>query len=338
MTLWLVRAGKYGEREQFAIEKNLAVIGWEEIPDLSKLEDRSELTDLLAYTYPAEKKRALSNWEAQLWAFSKRMEVGDLVAMPLKHRAIIKFGYVAGDYKYEPANPIGFKHTRPVNWKHDIPRSQIDQDLLYALWAEPAVYRISKNDAENRFKALLSGKPKKTPVPLDPGAGDETEESLDLEQIARDQITAIITQTFKGHKLAHLTAAVLQAQGYKLRISPEGPDGGVDIIAGKGLLGFESPRLVVQVKSGDSPVNVKTFRELNGVMDAFSAESGLIVAWGGFQGQVEKEAARQYFKIRLWDANDLVQMIQENYDNLPEDIQTELPLKRIWILMPQAEE
>jgi len=338
MTLWLVRAGKYGEREQFAIEKNLAVIGWEEIPDLSKLEDRSELTDLLAYTYPAEKKRALSNWEAQLWAFSKRMEVGDLVAMPLKHRAIIKFGYVAGDYKYEPANPIGFKHTRPVNWKHDIPRSQIDQDLLYALWAEPTVYSISKNDAENRFKALLSGKPKKTPVPPDPGAGDETEESLDLEQIARDQITATITQTFKGHKLAHLTAAVLQAQGYKLRISPEGPDGGVDIIAGKGPLGFESPRLVVQVKSGDSPVNVKTFRELNGVMDAFSAESGLIVAWGGFQGQVEKEAARQYFKIRLWDANDLVQMIQENYDNLPEDIQTELPLKRIWILMPQAEE
>jgi len=64
----------------------------------------------------------------------------------------------------------------------------------------------------------------------------------------------------------------------------------------------------------------------------------LIVAWGGFQGQVEKEAARQYFKIRLWDADDLVQMIQENYDNLPEDIQNELPLKRIWVLIPQAGE
>ena len=50
MTLWLVRAGRFGEREQFAIEKNLAVIGWEDLPDLSKLGDRSELTDLLAYT------------------------------------------------------------------------------------------------------------------------------------------------------------------------------------------------------------------------------------------------------------------------------------------------
>lgn len=338
MTLWLVRAGRFGEREQFAIEKNLAVIGWEDLPDLSKLGDRSELTDLLAYTYPDQKKRALSNWEAQLWAFSKRMQVGDLVAMPLKHRAIVKFGHVAGNYKYEPANLIEFRHTRPVNWKFEIPRNKIDQDLLYALGAANTVCSISRNNAENRIKALLSGKPTKTPVPAVPGPGDETEELLDLEQIARDQITDTITRTFKGHKLAHLTAAVLQAQGYKLRVSPEGPDGGVDIIAGKGPLGFESPRLVVQVKSGDSPVNVKTYRELNGVINSFGAESGLIVSWGGFQGQVDKEAAREYFKIRLWDADDLVQMIQENYDNLPEDIQNELPLKMIWVLIPQAEE
>jgi restriction system protein len=337
MTLWLVRAGRYGEREQFATEKNLAVIGWEEMPDLSKLKTRDELTDLLAYTYPDEKKRALSNWEAQLWAFSNRMQVGDLVAMPLKHRAIIKFGYVTGKYKYEPTNPVEFKHTRPVNWKHEIPRNKIDQDLLYALGAANTVCSISRKDAENRFKAILSEKPTVTGKPV-PDSDIEAEESVNLEQLARDQISDAINRNFKGHKLAHLTAAVLQAQGYKLRISPEGPDGGVDIIAGKGPLGFESPRLVVQVKSGDSPVNVRTVRELNGVIDTFGAESGLIVAWGGFQGQVDKEAARQYFKIRLWDANDLVQMIQENYDNLSESIQSDLPLKRIWILLPENEE
>lgn len=332
MTLWLVRAGRYGEREQFAIEKNLAILGWEELPDLSIIKTREELANLLSDIYPDEQKKTLMNWESQLWPFVNSMQIGDLVAMPLKHRAIIKFGYAAGDYKYEPANPSGFKHTRPVNWNHEIPRNQIEQDLLYSLGSAMTICKIHRNDAENRVKALISGKPK-------PGRPDPEPNALvDLEQVARDQITDTITQTYKGHKLAHLTAAVLQAQGYKLRISPEGPDGGVDIIAGKGLLGFESPKLIVQVKSSDSPVNVKTFRELNGVMDAFGAESGLIVAWGGFQGQVEKEVARQYFKIRLWDADDLVQMIQDNYDNLSEDIQSELPLKRIWILIPQEEE
>lgn len=36
---------------------------------------------------------------------------------------------------------------------------------------------------------------------------------------------------------------------YRTRVSPEGPDGGVDIIAHKDELGFEPPIIKVQVKS-----------------------------------------------------------------------------------------
>jgi restriction system protein len=338
MTLWLVRAGRYGEREDFALENNLAVIGWDDLPDLSGLKTRDELTDILAEKYPDEKKKTRMNWESQIWPFVNGMEKGDLVAMPLKHRAIIVFGTVSGDYEYRPKNPSGFRHTRPVEWYKEIPRNQIDQDLLYSFGSAMTVCTISRNDAENRIRALLSGKPVAPPVFSEPEMGGGNEGQLDLEQFARDQISKSITRNFKGHKLAHLTGAILQAQGYKVKISPEGPDGGVDIIAGKGPLGFESPRLIVQVKSGSSPVSVNVFRELSGVMDTFGAESGLIVSWGGFRGVVEKEATRQYFKIRLWDSDNLVQMIQENYDKLPEDIQTELPLKRIWILLPEEEE
>lgn len=79
-------------------------------------------------------------------------------------------------------------------------------------------------------------------------------------------------------------------------------------------------------------------RELNGIMNNFGADSGLIVAWGGYQGKVENEATRHFFKIRLWDADDLVQMIQENYDNLPADIQADLPWKQIWILVTEEED
>ena len=338
MTLWMVRAGKFGERGQYALDKKLAIIGWDELPDLSKVKTREELAALLTELYPEEKKNTITNWRNQLWAFVKTMRVGDLVSMPLRDRSIIVFGDVTGDYKYEPNNPSGFKHTRPVQWKHEIPRNQIGQDLLYSFGAAMTVCRISRYNAESRIKALLSGTPDKHMGGDTTDIGNVKEPEIDIEQFARDQISQTITQNFKGHKLTHLTAAVLEAQGYKLRISPEGPDGGVDIIAGKGPLGFESPRLVVQVKSSDSPVDVKVFRELNGVMDSFGAESGLIVAWGGFRGAVAREAARHYFKIRLWGPEDLVQMVQENYDRLPEYIQSDLPLKRIWILMLQDEE
>lgn len=333
MTLWLVRAGRYGEREEFALKNNLAIIGWDRLPDLSTFKSREALGHALAEHYADEQNKTLINWESQLWPFVHAIKVGDLVAMPLKQRAIIVFGKVIGNYTYKPGNPSGFRHTIPVQWQHEVPRTQIDQDLLYSLGAAMTVCKITRNDAENRILALLSGKPTTGAT----GEGDEINQ-LNVEQYARDQISQTITRKFSGHKLAQLSAAVLQAQGYKVRVSPEGPDGGVDIIAGKGPLGFESPKLVVQVKSSDSPVSVKVLRELSGVMDAFGAESGLIVAWGGFQGQVEKEAARQFFKIRLWDADNLVKMIQENYENLSEDIQSELPLKKIWILLPEEEE
>lgn len=99
----------------------------------------------------------------------------------------------------------------------------------------------------------------------------------DLEQYALDQIRDYITRKFKGHGLARLGGAVLEVQGYRVQISPEGANGGMDIIAGYGLMDFDHPVLVVQVKPGDTPVDVKAVRELQRVMKSFGADHGFIV-------------------------------------------------------------
>lgn len=335
MTAWLIRGGRHGEREDFALEHNVAVIGWEELPDLSGVKSRDDLSGLLTEKYPDAKAQARVNWLGSIWPFVKEMKPGDLVAMPLKNRGRVAIGEILGEYQHQPDNPHDSKHVRPVNWIDEIPRNQIDPEMLSSMNARRTVCRIRVEDAEKRINALL--KPgMETPASVHSETDEET--FLDYEQMARDEISSAITRKFKGHGLARLVAAILQAQGYQVRVSPEGPDGGVDIIAGRGLLGFDAPRLVVQVKSGKGPVDVGVMRELTGVMASFGADSGLIVAWGGYRGVVEKENARQFFKIRLWDADMLVKMIQENYELLPEDIQAELPLKRIWILVPEEEE
>ena len=41
-----------------------------------------------------------------------------------------------------------------------------------------------------------------------------------------------------GHGLATLVNAILEAQGDTTHQSPEGPDKGVDIVAGRGPMGF----------------------------------------------------------------------------------------------------
>lgn len=97
-------------------------------------------------------------------------------------------------------------------------------------------------------------------------------------------------------------------------------------------MGFENPRLCVQVKSGDAPVDVTTLRELQGVMDNYGADQGLIVSWGGFKRTVCREARQLFFKVRLWDQSDLVRNIQKHYEYLPNQLQLKLPMKRIWVL------
>jgi restriction system protein len=71
MALWVVRAEKYGEREGQALEKNIAAIGWDELPDLSGIKTREELYALLEKIYPDVKRKTLLNWQSQIWPFIK---------------------------------------------------------------------------------------------------------------------------------------------------------------------------------------------------------------------------------------------------------------------------
>ncbi len=45
-----------------------------------------------------------------------------------------------------------------------------------------------------------------------------------------------------------LVAGLLQAMRYQVKVSPPGPDGGIDVLAHKDAFGFEKPIIKVQVK------------------------------------------------------------------------------------------
>jgi restriction system protein len=335
MSVWLVRAGKFGEREQTALEKSALVIGWNELPDLSSVQDREALADVYRKLRPDASSGKVSNHVGQLWSFRSRIQPGDLAILPLKTRSAIAIGKVTGPYQYTTDLGDGVRHIRKVEWlRTDLPRTAFGQDILYSLGAFMTVCQIQRNQAEERIRAVLAGN-------ADPGApsGEEAdaedggERSLDIEQAAGDQILEHIQRNFSGHKLATLVDAVLKAEGYLTRVSPPGPDGGVDILAGTGPMGFGPPRLCVQVKSSPSPGDVNVLRGLQGVLQNFHAEQGLLVCWGGFKSSVIQEARQSFFTIRLWDSGDLLGMILKNHDKFPDELKAELPLKRIWALV-----
>ena len=337
MTMWLMRAGKDGEREFLALENQVAVTGWEDLPDLSCCTTRGELEALLRSAYPNQRPKTLNNLHGQVWAVRNGIQPGDLVVMPLKSRPTIAIGTVTGDYEFRCDLAGGPFHARPVEWQAEVPRRAFDMDILLSFGAFMTVCRIERNDAEQRVQALLAeGGGKAWPVgPARPVAPSRPAlPPPDIEERSADMIRDRIAQRFKGHALSTLVAALLDVQGYRTRLSPPGADGGVDILAGSGPLSFDGPKLVVQVKSQDTRLDVRVLRELAGVMGRYHADYGLLVGWGGFNQAVRAEAAADYFRIRLWDASDIVAAVKEHYGQLPPDIRAEIPLKQVWTLVP----
>jgi predicted Mrr-cat superfamily restriction endonuclease len=47
MAIWLVRAGAHGEQEEAALENGMAVIGWDDVSDVTPIKTREALTQLL---------------------------------------------------------------------------------------------------------------------------------------------------------------------------------------------------------------------------------------------------------------------------------------------------
>jgi restriction system protein len=340
--VFLSRAGANGEDEEYAIENNLALIGFRDIPTLDSAEDYDDVFKIVGQAMPGAKMRAIGNRAGQVWAFSVSMKPGDIVVMPRKLTSQIALGIVTGPYQYRKVADE-FRHTRQVKWiRPDVARTVFGQDLLYSFGAFMTVCTISRNDAERRVAAVLDGKPDPgvVPHPLPSSksspnsASAEDAAGVDLEQLAQDQIVRHIQSHFSGHALSGLVEAILRVEGWVTRLSPAGADGGVDILGGRGPLGLDQPHLCVQVKSQTSPVDVTVYRTLQGSMQSFKADQGLLVAWGGFNKAVQTEAKQGHFFVRLWDSKDLVEAIYRNFERLPAEIQAELPLKRVWMLVP----
>lgn len=342
MAIWLVRAGSHGEFESKFVSENRVYVTWEGLNvNLSGLKERSELIKEMTDRYPDGKHKAILNWASQVWPFAHEIKPGDLVILPMKSQRTIQVGEVTGGYHFEPAGPDPFFHWIPVTWVGEaVPRANFGKDLLNSFGAFMTICRIQRNNAEGRIQAMRANgwKPETTAAAMAVLPADPESEDTDLEELARDQIAQLIQAKFKGHGLTRLVEAILQAQGYTTYRSPEGADGGADILAGAGPMGFGSPRICVEVKSESTPIDRPTVDKLMGAVTKFGADEGLFVAWGGFKNNVQKELAPSFFRVRLWTQNELLENLFLHYADLDAEIKAEIPLKRIWAVAAPDEE
>lgn len=147
---WTVRTGRHGERDSWALDNALVGGGWQQIPDLTNVTSREAMAELVTSIYGAtEKAGAIPNYTGQLWALRDRIQVGDLMVLPLKTTSQIAFGRVTGGYEYlaDELDPSR-RHILRVKWERtDVPRTAIKQDLLFMLGSAITVFKPSRNDA-----------------------------------------------------------------------------------------------------------------------------------------------------------------------------------------------
>ena len=343
MTVWVVRGGRYGEREAEALDNGVLTIGWGLLGDLSGVSGREGFTDVVRELHPDWSLHRIGNYSRQVRSFVEEVQPDDLAVMPRKGTGLLAVGVFPGGYQYRP-EAGDFAQGRQVHWLNtEVSRDLIEDDLKRSLSANSTVFRPRAPGAEERLRALAEGRsPVIEPSPSAPVTAGvdspEDEPSLDVEEYALGQIRTHVERNFHGHGLSRLVAAVLEAEGFKVAVSPPGPDGGVDIRAGKGPMGFDSPRICVQVKPGRQIAGVSVLRELQGVMQTFKADHGLLVSWGGFARPTEQEARSMHFNIRLWSSEQLLEALFDNYEHLPADVRSELPLKRLWALIQDETE
>lgn len=323
MAVWVIRAGAQGQGEDFALEQGVASIDFGFRRSLADFTEQHTLRDQLTSPMAA----------SQLWRFAHEIKDGDMVVLPRKQPKVVAVGKIAGEYAYRPdLEGAHGPHTRPVAWQvTDIPRANFDQDVLHSLGGLATVFRPRAENAETRIEQAAQAHLAGAPVADMISTADDLPEpaiDVDMDEYVLDFIVQCIRRKFSGTRLEYLVARILEAEGYTTLQTRPGPDGGVDVIAGSGKLGFGEPRLCVQVKSGRDPIDLPDYNRLQGNVRSFGADHGLLVSLSDFRRSVRNENERSFFEIRLWGPGELAQRVRDTYDSLPADVQTDIPLER----------
>ena len=338
MTIWTIRGGRTGEYENTFLEQGVVSVGFGLNRSAEDFTDREGMR-----IHSGSRSQA-----DQLWRFYQDVSIGDLVVLPRKTTREIAVGQISGPYAYRPdIVGAGAPHVRAVEWQiTNIPRSHFDRDLLNSFGSLMTISQPGAPNAEARIarvaNAFLENDSiqESATIPVshtefaeDDGYGEgQTFDEIDIDQEIRDRIVARLRQKFSGTRLEYLVASILKASGYVVLQTRKGADGGVDVLAGKGDMGFGEPRLCVQVKARTSTASLEEYDRLQGNIASFRAQHGLFVSLGGFTKPVHDRNEQSFFVIRLWGPEELAQQLLDNYDSLPQDIRADIPLETVRML------
>ena len=327
MALWMVRSASGGRLADEFVEKGLVAMGSARIGSVQDLPDKKAFLDAHEKLRPDIRGGKRQAAASQLIRFRDEVQRGDRVITYDSGRRIYHVGEITSDYQHQEDVVADFHHYRTVRWQGVVERDVLSTRARNTLGSTLTLFRIPDEVADEILKAMAG----QTAVEPEVEASDEGEDEESLLKGYREQAMEIIKDRINRldpRELEELVAGVLRAMGYKTRVSAIGSDLGIDILASPDGFGFESPRIIVEVKHRSKSSDSKEIRNLVGGRHA--SDKGLFVSTGGFTKDARYEADRANIPLMLWDLDDLVQALVENYENTDQETRTLVPLTRLF--------
>lgn len=324
----MVRAERDGRLFDAFKEKSAVAIGWNEVGDLSAVKTRKAITDLVTATWPETKPQSAAMAAGQLHRFVNEIEVGDMIVTYNPSRRVYLIGEVAGPYRYDTSIDPEDAQVRPVRWSGEVGRDLLSVESRNSLGSISTLFRIPTEVAAELKKTLSSGQPAKVEMATASTEASEDDLFKSMESRAREFIKDKVN-ALAWDDMQELVAGLLRSLGYKTRVSEAGPDRGKDIVASPDGFGFESPRIVVEVKHRKGAMGAPDVRSFLG--GRHPQDKGLYVSTGGFTREARYEAERANIPLALMDLDDLVKSLLEQYEKLDLETQQLVPLKRIFV-------
>ncbi len=323
---WMVRAARGGRNFDLFKDNGVIAVGWPQIGSLEALKTREAITERVAAEWPAWHPQKISMTAGQLFRFRHEMHKGDRVVTYDPGRRVYLLGTISGDYRFNPELEDNGLNTRPVQWEGEVSRNLLSVATKNSLGAISTLFLLPPEAAADLERALGTQRPGEHSIAEETDAGES-----DLFKDVQDRSIEFIkdhVSRLDWDAMQELVAGLLRAMGYKTQVSPSGPDRGKDIVASPDGFGFESPRIVVEVKHRGQAMGSSEIRSFLG--GRHPEDKGLYVSTGGFTKDAYYEAERASIPITLMTLDDLVDALLEHYENLDIESKQLLPLKKIY--------
>ncbi len=324
---WMIRAGESGRLvDEFA--EGYVAVGYHELGDMSFFKDKNEMRTHYLSSYPNAKKGAIANQVAIFFKFHSVVKIDDNVVSydTIKREYLV--GTIIGAYEYRPDVVGDYSHVRKVEWRGRVSRDDISTTSRNSLGSVLTLFAINEDVWSDIQSALTGTKPANKEEQLAEEESSLGEIRKEIKEKAHEFIKDKILE-LSPEDMEALVAAILRGMGYRTRVSPKGPDRGVDVMASPDGLGLEEPRIKAEVKH--RPKTSMGSNEIRSFLGGLrEGDKAIYVSTGGFSKEAKYEADRSNIPLTLLGLDDLASLIVTHYENFDLEGRALMPLVMVY--------